>query len=74
MKFVSHGHEFVDICMELQITYWCSVLSSNRLILNFKRDDLEILLCYLNVMTGKIKKSDKRVQKLINDGSIYGNV
>lgn len=63
-QYATPGYEIKDISMDLQINYIIGGLTDNRIIVNFKQDDLEILLYYLNVITRKIKKSNKRVQEL----------
>jgi hypothetical protein len=70
--YVQRGCEIVDVFMELKVAFWNDGLTANRLLLNFDRSDLEKLLCYLELITGKISIQDKQVQKLIEQGSIYG--
>ena len=72
--YVAPGHEIVDIDMELSIAFWNEGLTSNRLIMTIERSDLEKLLCYLKLIMGTINETDKTVQALISDGTIYGEL
>jgi hypothetical protein len=60
--------------MDFSVTFWDREggLSSNRLLMDFDREDLEKLLCYLNIVTGTTSKDDESVKKAIAEGYIYG--
>lgn len=68
------GHEILDVHMDFSVTFWDreGCLSSNRLLMEFDRDDLEKLLCYLNLVTKAVSKDDDTVKKAIAEGYIYG--
>ena len=72
--YVAPGHEILDIHMDFSVTFWDreGCLSSNCLLMEFDRDDLERLLCYLNLVTGTVSKDDETIKKAISEGYIYG--
>lgn len=72
--YVAPGHEILDVHMDFSVTFWDreGCLSSNRLLMEFDRDDLEKLLCYLNLVTKAVSKDDDTVKKAIAEGYIYG--
>lgn len=70
--YVRPGYEIVDIYMELKVAFWDDGLTDNRFILVFGRKDLEMFLCYLNLITGEADKNDEDVKKLVAQGIIYG--
>lgn len=72
--YVAPGQEIVDIGMDLIIAFWNEELTSNRLTIAFDRSDLENLLCYLELVIGKKSENDEAVQKLIGEGTIYGEI
>jgi hypothetical protein len=60
-----------NVDMSLEIAFWNDGLTANRLVLYFGESDLKILLCYLDLITGKIKEEDEEVQDLIKQGFMY---
>lgn len=72
--YVAPGHEILDVHMDFSVTFQDreGCLSSNRLLMEFDRDDLEKLLCYLNLVTKAVSKEDDTVKKAIAEGYIYG--
>jgi len=75
-SYVAPGYEIVDIGMELSIAFWNEGegLTANRLTIAFDRSDLEKMLCYLELIIGKKSQNDEMVQKMIKEGSLYGEV
>ncbi|MEG0546666.1 MAG: hypothetical protein RR552_05710 [Oscillospiraceae bacterium] len=70
--YVAPGYEIVDIHMELEVAFWNGGLTANRLMLSFDRSDLEIFLCYLDLITKQLEIQDKKVIGLIDNGTLYG--
>lgn len=72
--YVKPGFEIADIDMDFQVTFWDrdGALSSNRLMLSFIREDLEMLLCYFQYITGIVDDNDEMVQRLLSEGHLYG--
>jgi hypothetical protein len=51
--FVKKGHEFTDISMEWITTFWDEGLTDHYLSLEFRREDIQQLLDYLNSVMEK---------------------
>ena len=72
LAFNFHPKGVTDIDMELFVSFWGNrVVSANRMLLTFERDDLEKLECYLRYITGLICEDDAMVQKMMETGEIY---
>ena len=73
ISYVRPGYEIIDVDMQLIITFWNidKSLSENKMILCFNRDELEKLLCYLNLVTGVISENDLKVKRYINEGCLH---
>ena len=63
--YVREGYEIADIYMEWITTFWSDGLTGNYLSVTLDRDDIHILLCYLNYVTGKLNKQDPLIVELI---------
>ncbi len=73
--FATSGKEILDVFMELRIALWNEgCLTGNELLLVLNREEIESLLCYLHLVTGKIDRSDIKAQELISKGVIYGEI
>lgn len=66
--FNFHLSGFMDFCIDL-LTKGGSV-TDGTLILHFGWSDMEKLLCYLNLVTGKINEEDEFFKKLMEEGYI----
>jgi hypothetical protein len=66
-------HTSVGKYMSFEIGFWDhrGCMTANKLVLYFNENDLKILLCYLDLITGKIKEEDEEVQDLIKQGFMY---
>ena len=65
------GFEDVDICMQMIVRFWFhGILGSNYFTMAFERNEIEALYTYLCMVTGKIKKDDKKIKKMLKDGLI----
>ena len=64
-----------NVDMRLNIYLWDNdgMLTENYMSLDFGRQDIYEFYIYLLLVAGKIKKTDDRVQELINKGRIYGD-
>ena len=65
--YVREGHEIADIYMEWIVTFWNGGLTDNYLSVTLYREDMKILLVYLNYAIGKLKASDPEVVKLVKN-------
>jgi hypothetical protein len=54
--------------MELTITFWNEGLTDNYLSVTLDREDMSILLVYLNYIIGKSKANSREVENLIQSG------
>ena len=63
--YVREGYEISDIYMEWTTTFWNNGLTDNYLSVTLDRDDIHILLGYLNYVTGKLNKQDPLIVELI---------
>lgn len=63
--YVREGYEAADICMEWITAFWSDGLTGNCLSVTVDRDDIHILLGYLNYVTGKLNKQDPLIDELI---------
>ena len=68
---IAQGYGTADISMELEVAFWYGGLTANRLNLFLDRQDIETMLCYLNVITGRLNISDKVVQEFIHRNVFY---
>lgn len=66
--YVREGCEIADIYMELTITFWNEGLTDNYLSVTLDREDMSILLVYLNYIIGKSKANSREVENLIQSG------
>ena len=72
--YVKPGQETVDISMELKVNLWDGGLTANYFSMTFYRDEIEQFYLYLSLITKKIGIEDYRIQKLLENGVIYGDV
>lgn len=63
--YVREGYEIADIYMEWTVTFWNDGLTDNYLSVTLDREDMKILLVYLNYIIGKYKIGDAEVEDLI---------
>jgi hypothetical protein len=72
--YAKPGCEITDVLMDFIVSFWDrdGALSDNKLVMTFDRKDLEKLLCYLNLVTGKIDRENELVKQLIKNGCFYG--
>lgn len=59
---------YIDITMDLVISFWNDGLTDNRLYLSWGRNDLEHLKTYLQLITHKTDITDPKVSNLIKLG------
>ncbi|MDO5401347.1 MAG: hypothetical protein Q4F17_10285 [Eubacteriales bacterium] len=71
VTYVSPGHEFVDIDMEWQVSFWHDGLTANYLSVTLSREEIEYLLTYLRLVTGEICEDDPAIKRLIQMNIIY---
>lgn len=64
--YVREGDEIIDIFMEWTVTFWHGGLTDNYLSVTLDREDMEILLVYLNYITDKYKADHPEVVELVN--------
>ena len=62
------------IDMEMKVRLWDGGLTCNYFATTFGREEIEQLLLYLSLITGKIESEDLRIKKLIENGIIYGEL
>ena len=63
-----------NVDMRLNIYLWeDGMLTENYISMDFDRQDIYEFYIYLLLVADKIKKTDDRVQELINKGRIYGD-
>ena len=63
--YIREGCEIADIYMEWTTTFWSDGLTANYLSVTLDRDDMRILLGYLNYVRGKLNKQDPLIAELI---------
>ena len=68
--YVREGFEIVDIRMDWKISFWHEGLTANYLSVTLDRNDMQILLAYLNCVMGKLDKRDPLIEELILRGFI----
>ncbi len=69
--YVREGLEIVDVSMTMEVHFWDEgALTANYMSLEFDRDDIEHLLHYLKLISGKENATDEVIIKLIEDGII----
>lgn len=69
--YVREGFEMIDVSMKMEIHFWDDgVLTANYLSLDFDREDIENMLHYLKLVSGREIDTDEVIVKLIEDGII----
>lgn len=70
-QYVKEGYEFEDISMEWQTFLWNGCPTGNYLTVTFYREDIEILLTYLLLVSKKLNASDPSVVSLCEKGLFH---
>ncbi len=68
--FIQKGYEIEDGFMEWNIIFWNGGITDNFISIHFDRQDITNLVCYLNLVVGKIDIHDEKADHLINKGTI----
>lgn len=63
--YIREGYEIADIYMEWTVTFWNEGLTDNYLSVTLDREDMKILLVYLNYVVGKYSADAQEVEDLI---------
>ena len=63
--YIREGYEIADIYMEWTVTFWNEGLTDNYLSVTLDREDMKILLVYLNYVVGKYATDSQEVEDLI---------
>ena len=69
--YIRPGCEIADIDLEWKVFFWHEGLTGNYLSVALARPDIECLLTYLKVVTGRLSEKDEQVQTLIAKGILY---
>lgn len=67
---VQPGHEIVDIYMDWRVYFWDDGLTDNFLSVTLGREEIQILLTYLQYVTWKIKSDSPEMVALMNSGYV----
>lgn len=65
-SYVAPGYEIQDIYMELEVYFWDSGITKNKLVLIFYREDLQNLLNYLLLVSNRVDESNEMIIKMID--------
>ena len=72
--YVAPGHEIVDVSMEWEVTLWNDGYTANRLVLTLKRQKIEQLLSYLQLIAGRVSPYDPAIHQLMEKRTIYEDI
>ena len=70
-SYIKEGFEIEDISMEWQTFLWNGAPTKNYLTVTFYREDIEILLTYLSLISEKLSDSDPSVVFLCEKGLLH---
>ena len=70
--YVRKGFEIIDISMTMEVHFWDNegTLTANYMSLDFDRDNIECLLHYLKLVSGRENVDDESIVKLIEEGIV----